>query len=127
MPEAKAAHEFCKSTTPNAEGEPLPDSTQTRCLDKKEGTETFSCEGSYSEIGEECGQTFEADKKDLQKEIKNEREFCRESEDATCKKGRIKIATMESEMLEQVMKQTYQTQANSAMIQKRLLMIQTKS
>ena len=86
LPEAKAAHEFCKSATPNAEGEPLPDSTQTRCLDKKEGTETFSCEGSYSEIGEECGQTFEADKKDLQKEIKNEREFCRESEDATCEK-----------------------------------------
>ena len=75
-----------RSATPNAEGEPLPDSTQTRCLDKKEGTETFSCEGSYSEIGEECGQTFEADKKDLQKEIKNEREFCRESEDATCEK-----------------------------------------
>ena len=86
LPEAKAAHEFCRSATPNAEGEPLPDSTQTRCLDKKEGTETFSCEGSYSEIGEECGQTFEADKKDLQKEIKNEREFCRESEDATCEK-----------------------------------------
>lgn len=86
FPEAKAAHEFCRSSTPDAEGEPLPDSTQTRCIDKKEGTETFICEGSYSDIGAECGQTFEADKQALQKEIKNEREFCKESEDATCEK-----------------------------------------
>ena len=99
-------------STPNAEGEPLPDSTQTRCLDKKEGTETFSCEGSYSDIGQECAQTFEADKKDLQKEIRMNVSSAEKVKTRHVKKGRIKIATIESEMLEQVMKQTYQTQAN---------------
>jgi hypothetical protein len=85
-PQAFAAKEFCRSATPYGEGELLEDSTQTVCFDKKAGEYSFTCEGTYANIGEECGQTFEVDKQDAQKGIKHERENCRENEDWTCEK-----------------------------------------
>ena len=87
IPQAEAAQVFCRTSTPNIEGEPAQDSTQTHCIDKKSGTEYFICEGSYAEVGEECGQTFTIDnKRDAQQGIKDDREICRESDDATCEK-----------------------------------------
>jgi hypothetical protein len=49
--QAEATKELYRSITPYGESEPLEDSTQTVCIDKKPGALTFNCEGTYSQIG----------------------------------------------------------------------------